>query len=621
MGRPLVHRGPDDEGVWQDRAAGVALAFRRLSILDLSASGHQPMMSHDGRYVIVFNGEVYNHRELRDELRRDGATFRGTSDTEVILAGAVAWGMEATVPRLWGMFALAVWDTQERRLLLARDRLGKKPLYWATAGAWFLFGSELKALRSHPGFRANVNREALTLYFRHGFVPSPWSIYHGVYKLAPGSLALVVPGRAPVIRRYWDLRAIAAEALDSPALIDEEAAVDELRARLRDAVARRMVADVPLGAMLSGGIDSSAVVASMQAQSSRPIRTFSIGFAERDYDEAAAARAVARHLGTDHTELYVAPAEARAVIPQLPDVFDEPLGDSSQIPTFLVSQLARRAVTVCLSGDGGDETFGGYVRYLWAERLWRRLAPWPQPVRRMAGRALAAAPAGALERAYGLAEPLMPGGWRQRHAGEKLHKLSGVLDAAHADDIYWRLATHWRSSVVRMEGPVPALSAALDGRPAGGPVERMMCWDQLTYLPDDILVKVDRASMAHSLEVRAPLLDHRLTEWAWRLPLSLKLRAGQGKWLLRRVLEQHVPKTMFDRPKSGFGIPVGEWLRGPLRAWAEALLDPARIEREGYLYAAEVQRVWQNHLRRRRNDDHRLWIVLMFQAWRERWQA
>ncbi len=608
MAVALAHRGPDDAGVWTDARAGVALAHRRLAILDLSPAGHQPMVSACGRYALVFNGEIYNHLALRQELERRGQApaWRGHADTETLLAAVSAWGLAAALRASVGMFALALWDRQARNLSLARDRLGEKPLYYGRVGGAFLFGSELKALRTWPGFAAEVDRPALALYLRHNCIPAPYTIYRGIRKLPPGTwLSLSADAWEAEPAAYWSAREVAERGQADPFRGTDAEAAEELERLLRQAVAGQMVADVPLGAFLSGGVDSSTVVALMQAQSGRAVRTFSIGFTEAAYDEAPQARAVAAHLGSEHTELYVSPAEAMAVIPSLPRLYDEPFADSSQIPTFLVSQLARRQVTVSLSGDGGDELFGGYNRHLWAPRLWRRLSPWPRPLRGLLATALRTLPPTAWDAAFARLGRLLPRSARQRNPGDKLHKLAEVLGAEGPEEIYLNLVSHWKhpGDVVRgVDEPAtrvtdPAARARLEAFES-----RMMCLDLVTYLPDDILAKVDRAAMAVSLETRVPLLDHRLVEFAWRLPLAMKIRDGQGKWLLRRVLYRHVPRELVERPKMGFGLPLGDWLRGPLRDWAEALLDEARLAREGYFHPRPIRALWD---------------VLMFQAWLE----
>ncbi len=624
MAETLAHRGPDDSGAWADPAAGVALGFRRLAILDLSPTGHQPMQSADGRYVTVFNGEIYNYRDLRRELEQHGQSFRGTSDTEVILEGCSVWGSERTIPRLWGMFALALWDRQERTLLLARDRLGKKPLYYGRSKGAFLFGSELQALRAHPAFQAEVDRDALALYARHGYIPSPHTIYREYHKLPPGHYAIIRKGQPVEPLAYWDPRQVVREGLANRLNVAESEAIEQLDALLRDATARRMIADVPLGAFLSGGIDSSTIVALMQAQSSRPVRTFTIGFYNKGYNEAESARAVAQHLGTDHTELYVTPEEAQAVLPQMPDIYSEPFADASQIPTFLVSKLTRQYVTVSLSGDGGDELFAGYTRYLWTHAIWDKMRYIPASVRQLAAGAIQQTPVNRWDGIYGSMEWILPQRLRQSLPGDKLHKLAGAITARDSDALYRRLVSLWKEPehlVLGGQEPVTWLqdSALRDRLP--DMTERMMFLDLVTYLPDDILVKVDRASMAVSLEARAPLLDHRVVEWAWRLPLSFRMRNRKSKWLLRQVLYRYVPPQLVERPKTGFGIPIGNWLRGPLRGWAEALLDEGRLRREGFFRPEPIRRAWSDHLEGHRDEQYRLWVVLMFQAWRERWSA
>lgn len=605
-----------------DAACGVALGFRRLAILDLSPTGHQPMHSTDGHLVMVFNGEIYNNLELRNTLEEAGVRFRGTSDTETILEACSAWGVEVTIPKLWGMFAIALWDRRERVLILARDRIGKKPLYYGFSGDAFLFGSELKALRAYPGFAGEVDRDALLLYLRFGYVPAPYSIYKGIAKLPPGTLATVKPGEAPRIQPYWQARQVVERGLAERLELSETEAEGELDALLRDAVRRRMIADVPLGALLSGGLDSSTVVALMQTQSSRPVKTFTIGFFESAYNEAEAAKAVASHLGTDHTELYVTPEQAQAVIPRLPHLYDEPFADSSQIPTFLVCELARRHVTVSLSGDGGDELFAGYNRYLWAENVWRRLRHVPVAGRAAAATILGRVPPPMWDRLYALVEPLVPARARLRLPGDKLHKLAQWLTVHGPDELYRLVVSQWplpELLAVAGHEPETVLSDGDLARIIPNFTERMMFLDLVTYLPDDILVKVDRASMGVSLETRNPLLDHRVVEWAWRLPLSFKKRGGSSKWLLRRVLYRYVPAALIERPKMGFGVPIDSWLRGPLREWAEELLDEARLRREGYLRPEPIRKAWRDHLSGHQNEQHRLWTILMFQAWKEAW--
>ena len=611
MGNALIHRGPDSGGVWTDDTAGVALAFRRLAIIDLSDAGDQPMTSANGRYVIVFNGEIYNFKDLRVELEAAGCTFRGDSDTEVMLEGFAAWGVEATVKRLIGMFAFALWDREGRCLWLCRDRLGIKPLYYGEADGIFLFGSELKALRAKQGWQPRIDRDALAAFTKFNYVPTPYSIYAGIRKLEPATLLCYTPGDTPKLSRYWDMAGVAAQPRRD---ITDEEAVREAERLLTDAVSRRMVSDVPLGALLSGGIDSATVVALMQRSSDRPVRTFTIGFKEGGFDEAAHARAVAEHLGTEHTEVAMSPEHARNIIPRLADWYDEPFADSSALPTRLVSELAQRDVTVALSGDGGDETFLGYNRYQAADALWQRMQRTPAPLRRLAACILGGVSTGIWDSLAGL----LPQSRRPSLAGDKAHKLAAALRESEADGVYWGLVSHWQKSIV-LGGDRPSVTAATGRIPDFG--ERMAYFDTVSYLPDDILAKVDRASMSVSLEARVPLLDHRLVEFAWSLPKRMRLRDGTSKWLLRQVLYRHVPAAIVDRPKSGFAVPIAEWLRGPLREWAESLLDEQRLREEGWFDPAPVRRAWSEHLAGRGNHWEALWGVCVAQAWRERWAA
>jgi asparagine synthase (glutamine-hydrolysing) len=624
MSDRIVARGPDDSGVWLDADAGIVMAHRRLSVLDLSLAGHQPMLSASGRHVIAFNGEIYNHAGLREELQKVGeaAIWHGHSDTETLLAGFDRWGISTTIQKAIGMFAFAVWDTQTRTLTLGRDRLGEKPLYYGWQGETFLFGSELKALRAHPAFRAELDRGALTLLMRHNYIPAPYSIYQGISKLPPGCLLSVsLSQREPRIVPFWSAKRAVEAGLSDPFKGSASEAVSALEALLMDAVGQQMVADVPLGAFLSGGVDSSTVVALMQAQSTRPVRTFSIGFDDELYNEAKHAKAVAQHLGTDHTEMYVSSQDALDVIPRLPQLYDEPFADSSQIPTFLVSQIARQQVTVSLSGDAGDELFCGYNRYLLGDRLWRHLSRLPVGLRRGLARALMHFSPQTWNM---LAQPLqrvLPARYRLANWGDKLHKGAGALVSRTSADLYRGLVSHWENpSALVLGGAEPGTVLTDPSCRAQGTsdVEQMMALDLLSYLPDDILCKLDRAAMAVSLETRVPFLDHRVVEFAWRLPLKYKLREGVSKWALRQILHKHVPKALIERPKMGFGVPIDNWLRGPLREWAEALLDESRLTREGFFRPEPIRRKWREHLSGARNWQYHLWDVMMFQAWLDR---
>jgi len=638
MADRLAHRGPDGRGVWAE--GPIALGHRRLSILDLSAAGAQPMLSDSGRFVIAFNGEVYNHLDLRRDLAAAGAApgWRGHSDTETLLAAITRWGLEETLRRSAGMFALAVWDRSERRLSLARDRMGEKPLYWGWAGRSLVFGSEIKALAAHPDFAGGICREALAQYLRFGYVPAPRSIHPGIYKLEPGTVLTVTeppppaPPVAPLrpgdshgsmtIRRWWSLPDTVAAGAAAP-LGDDVAAVDQLEATLSAAVARQMISDVPLGAFLSGGVDSSTIVALMQRQSSRQVRTFTVGFDDAAFDESPYALAVARHLGTDHNALHVTDADARQVIPDLPQMYDEPFADSSQIPTFLVCRAARQQVTVALSGDAGDELFGGYNRYFWGPRIWNRLSAVPLPMRQVLGRAISAVPVSAWNGIGAQYNRLRPGKAGVARLGDKAHRLAARLRTVRSmDDLYLSLVSeHVDPGALIQGGVAEPASAIYDPLPAVGaedPVARMMFQDMRSYLPDDILCKVDRAAMWTSLETRVPFLDPEVIALAARLPMKMKIRDGTGKWALREVLYRHVPRALIDRPKAGFGIPVGAWLRGPLRDWAETLLSEQALARDGLLNPALIRADWADHLAGRRDLSSRLWIVLMLQAWRER---
>lgn len=614
----MHHRGPDADGYWFDHAAGVAFGHRRLSIIDLSPAGAQPMVSADGRYVLTYNGEGYNAQELRAELEAHGHTFRGHSDTEVLVEGFSCWGIEETVRRFNGMFAMGVWDRKERRLVLTRDRLGIKPLHWCRQGSLVMFASELRALRAHPRFEAIINRDAVASFLRHNYVPAPLTIFCGVEKLRPGTLLSLHADGTVDSQTYWDARAVALSGSASRQQdLSPSEAVSRLDDLLTDAVHRQMVSDVPLGAFLSGGIDSSTVVALMCKKAGSQVRSFSIGFGERDYDESKHAAAVAAHLGTDHTQLVVEPSHARDLVPTLAEWWDEPFADSSQIPTLLLSKLTRDSVTVALSGDGGDELFAGYNRYFWPERL-RPFVGWmPRPLRRGIAAGVKAVPT----EAWDLLCRALPARVRPPQGGDKIHKAAEVL-ALEDLALYRRFVTHWTEPERVAIGGQEYKGELWDDRMVTlfpDPIERMQYLDLVTYLPDDILTKVDRATMAVSLEARVPLLDHRVAEFAWSLPRHLKARDGQGKWLLRQMLYQYVPKELIDRPKMGFGIPIGAWLKGPLREWAESLLAERRLQEGGLVDPVVVRRVWHEHLSGRRNWQYLLWDVLMLEAWRTRW--
>jgi asparagine synthase (glutamine-hydrolysing) len=609
MAEAICHRGPDDQGVWADSEAGLALGFRRLAILDLSPTGHQPMLSADERYVMVFNGEVYNYAELRRNLEALGHPFCGTSDTEVMLAAIVQWGLEAAVRNFNGMFAIALWDRQKQVLHLIRDRLGVKPLYYGWCKGVFLFGSELKALRAHPAFDAEIDRDSLSVFLRHSYVPAPHSIYRDIHKLPPGtifSLPLSSGRQDGTFTTYWSVWEAVEQGKKGPFQGTPEEAVSQLDSLLRESVRLRMIADVPLGAFLSGGIDSSAIVALMQTQSRLPVKTFTIGFYDNGYNEAEYAKAIAVHLGTEHTELYITPEAALAVIPRLPTLYDEPFSDPSQIPTFLVSQLARQHVTVSLSGDGGDELFGGYTRYSRADLVWSLIGGIPSPMRGAASRLFSRV-------SLGRNQPF--------EVNNKLYSLAEMLKSGQSDGIYLRAMSHFAppdAVVINGREPLTLLRTPESWPLIPEFIQRMMYLDMVTYLPDDILVKLDRASMGVSLEGRVPLLDdHRVAEFAWRLPLDLKIRGRVQKWILRQVLYRYVPKEMVERPKMGFGVPISSWLRGPLREWAESLLNENRLRQEGYFNPSPIREKWTEHISRKYNWQYYLWDVLMFQAWLE----
>jgi asparagine synthase (glutamine-hydrolysing) len=618
MGDAIFHRGPDDFGIWNDNRSQVVLTHRRLSILDLSSAGHQPMVSASGRFVIAYNGEIYNHLEFRNKVQgsRLMANWKGGSDTEILLSLIETDGVVEALKQIVGMFAFALWDRKDSSLYLIRDRMGEKPLYFGWQKGVFLFGSELKALKVHPAFVGEVDRDSIALQLRHNCIPAPYSIYKGIKKLLPGTFLKLSVGNGGVLERklpepqkYWSFAAVVESGVENRFVGSESSAISELDNLLSRSVSKQMVADVPLGAFLSGGVDSSVVVALMQKQSSVPVKTFSIGFNERGYDEAIYAKEVANHLGTDHTELYVTVQQAMDVINRLPQLYDEPFSDSSQIPTFLVAEMTRQYVTVSLSGDGGDELFGGYNRYFKTHQWWDKINVIPKSVRRMLSKGLLSVPSWVWDSAGYVAAGL---------SGNNISKLAGVLSVEDGASLYRHFTTHWDDPAAVVIGGQEGRTEVTDPTiKLDAMVEQMMMLDTLTYLPDDILTKVDRAAMGVSLETRIPLLDHRVVEFAWKLPLSMKIRHGQGKWILRQLLYQYVPKELIERPKMGFGVPIDSWLRGPLREWAESLLDESRLRQEGYLYPQPIRKKWGEHLSGRRNWQHHLWDVLMFQTWLE----
>jgi asparagine synthase (glutamine-hydrolysing) len=627
MNKAIEHRGPDDKGYWLDENIGLVLGHQRLAIQDISAAGAQPMHSTDDRYIMVFNGEIYNHMQLREQLKNENYSFawRGHSDTETLLACFVAWGIKKTLQATIGMFAIALWDRKSEVLTLARDRMGEKPLYWGWQGQSLYFSSELTALKAHPTFKTDINRDAITLLLRHNCIPAPYSIYQGINKLRPGdwlqlSLTQIEKAKAAQPKAYWRFNDIVKAGLADPFTGSPDQAVDALESVLTNSIGDQMLSDVPLGAFLSGGIDSSTVAALMQAQSRRPVKTFTIGFEDAGYNEAAHAKAVAEHLGTEHTELYIKPKDALSVIPKLASIYSEPFSDSSQIPTYLVSQLASQHVTVALSGDGGDEFFGGYNRYLMAQQVWSNSRKLPKLARQLAATGLTTLSPNKWNALSNILNPIIPNSLRLRTPGDKAHKLAGVLNIDNEQSFYQTLTSHWHNPaqvVVIGQEPQTLVNDPNCWPKTGSFQQDMMAMDAQTYMTDDILVKVDRAAMANSLETRVPLLDHRITELAWRMPLDYKIRHGEGKWLLKQVLFRHVPRELIERPKMGFGIPLHDWLRGSLRDWAEALLDQNLLEQQGYFHPEPIHIMWKEHLSGIRNHQHQLWDILMFQAWLE----
>lgn len=640
MTKSLKHRGPDDSGTWTDEKLGIALGHTRLSIVDLSQEGHQPKASKNGRYVMSYNGEVYNFKTIRKELENLNVHFSGTGDTEVMLEAFETWGIENAIKKFVGMFAFALWDKKENKLILARDRLGIKPLYFGWAKNSFLFASELKAFLFHPQFSREINRDVLTLYLRFGNFPAPYSIYQNVYKLLPGTIleiplsALSNPNNFSADpenqtclykpKKYWNSQQIAMDAVHHLFQGTEEEAAGELERLLDESIQLRMIADVPLGAFLSGGVDSSTVVAFMQKNSLRPVKTFTIGFSESDYNEAVHAKQIASHLKTDHTELYLSSQEAMDVIPLLPHQYDEPFSDSSQIPTYLVSKLARQHVTVSLSGDGGDELFGGYTRHHTAKKISWILNRIPFPLRKFLSSSIHLAGADQWSKVYNMLRPILPSSLKVSQPSSKISKLATLLKEKNASEVYKSLVSHWGNptQIVLNATEPPSLTSRHENLlESWNFTQWIMYLDAISYLPDDLLTKVDRASMAVSLEARVPLIDHRLVEFAWRLPLEMKIKNGKGKKILRKVLYKYVPQELIERPKMGFSIPLGDWLRNGLRDWAESLLNPEKLKNQGFFDPAPIRKKWEEHLSKKQNWEHQLWDILMFGAWYESQKA
>ena len=627
MGAEIHHRGPDDSGVWVDKQAQVAMIHRRLSILDLSSAGHQPMMSSSGRYVIIFNGEIYNHKEVRSALdynlvsaERD---WMGHSDTETLLAAIEVWGFEATLKKVRGMFAIALWDRKHRDLYLARDRIGEKPLYYGWQQGVFLFGSELKSLRIHPAFNNEIDRNSLCLQLRHSYIPAPYSIYVGINKLLPGHyLKISSTSRSTisgsVSKPYWSLQQILESNNTDVFSYPKGDAISSLDSLLRDIVAEQMLADVPLGAFLSGGIDSTLIVSLMQSLSTNPVNTFTIGFNESGYDEAKYAKSIANYLGTNHTEMYVTSEQALDVIPYLPILFDEPFSDPSQIPTYLVSKMTKQHVTVALSGDAGDELFGGYNRYFQTEKWWGTIDKVPLFLRLLASKAISSTPPYIFTRIAHVAAAVSSNRLQWPNLANNIYKISSILAVDSRSKLYNNFVSNWHDpGAVVVNGSEPITQIDTSKFNFNNIVDQMMALDTITYLPDDILCKVDRASMGASLETRVPMLDHRAIEFAWQLPRSMKIRDGQGKWILREILDKYVPRELIHRPKMGFGVPIDAWLRGSMRDWAESLIDESRLKSEGYFHPAPIRQKWNEHVSQRRNWQYHLWDVLMFQVWLE----
>lgn len=617
----LNHRGPDDNGIWVNNDCGIGLGHARLSIIDTTSAGHQPMCSASGRYVIAFNGEIYNHLNLRLELENASKNikWRGTSDTETLLCGFDIWGIPKTIEKINGMFAFSVWDNINKELSLVRDRFGEKPLYYGWQGKYFLFSSELKAIKQHPAFEGEINRNALTLLMRNGVIPAPYSIYQGIKKLLPGHiLTISLNDSLTESCSYWNANSVITSNLSHPFKGTVESAVSELDKLLRNVVTSQMQSDVPLGAFLSGGIDSSVITAMMQDISKGPINTFTLGFQDTDYNEAEHAKAIAKYLGTNHTELYVTSEQTLEVIPKLASMYCEPFADASQIPTYLVSKLAREKVTVALTGDGGDEMFAGYNRHKYIPKIWNIISKYPVGIRKLVAKIILLTPVNSYNHYLNPLQKILPNNIAQKNIGEKLHKIAGSITAKSQFDLYKMLVSQWgelESLVINGKEPSTVLTNLVGYENYDSFADQMMAIDTTTYLPDDILVKVDRAAMAASLETRAPMLDPRIFEYAWSLPFEYKINSGVSKWILRQVLYKYVPKELIERPKMGFSIPIGSWLRGPLREWAEALLAEERLSKEGYFHPQLVRNKWSEHLSGKRNWQYHLWNVLMFQSW------
>ena len=625
MNLAISHRGPDSNGTWTDKNSGIVLGHQRLSIIDLSVAGNQPMQSNSGRFILTYNGEVYNHLEIRQELEKNNSEikWRGNSDTETLLEAIDFWGVEVTLKKTVGMFAFGVWDKKNRSLTLVKDRMGEKPLYFGWQGEGdnkvFLFGSELKGLKVHPEFNGEINRDSIALQLRHNCIPAPYSIYKNIYKLLPGHYLQLnendlKKGLLSSQKPYWSVTECAIDGNNNQLKLSESNIQKNLKIHLKSTIKQQMISDVPLGAFLSGGIDSSTIVALMQSQSNYPIKTFTIGFNESDYSEAQYAKKIAKHLGTDHTELYVPPKKAMEVIPKLPMMYDEPFSDSSQIPTFLVSQLAKQQVKVALSGDGGDELFCGYNRYLMSKKFWNTFRLMPLNLRKYIAYGIQSISPKNLSRI----SKFMPGLNQYSTFGDKMHKGANVLKAKSLYNLYYMLCSHWQNPtdvVINSKEPGTLLTEFKAELTGLNSQQQMMARDLTTYLPDDILVKVDRAAMASSLETRVPFLDHKLIEYVWKIPHSLKFRNGQGKWILRQILNQYIPENLTKRSKMGFGIPIDTWLRGPLRDWAENLLNEKRLKEEGFFNPKLIRDKWEDHLSDKRNWQSDLWDILMFQAW------